>query len=414
MQRNKLLKILVSAVIAFVLWVYVISVVSPGSEKTYYNIPVTFQNENVLAERNLIITEYDESVTLKLQGNRTDLNAMDENNINILANVSGIAAPGVHKINYDISLPGNIASDAVVTNSKSLDMITVKVENLVTKKVKVEYVATGTLPQDYYPEDPVYSSNGQVITEVQVSGPHSMVSQIEYAVIHVDMANRTESIGEDMEYTLCDKSRHRVDVDPELVTTDVQTIRMDMKIHRYMELPLAVELIEGGGATKDNCIVTISPIEKLTVSGEEKVMKDLKSLVIGSVNLAELEDDVTLTLPLTMPEGVINRTEGYQEVEVKIQLKDLDTTKLTVNQFRITNKPQGMMYEGIPSSMTVELRGPKDQIRKIKASDVTIVVDLKNTQAGVNPVQLKLEFADGFDAVGVLSKTEIVVSLKAQ
>ena len=413
MRRNKLLKILLSAALAFSLWLYVITVVSPGSEKTYYDIPVVLQNENVLAERDLIITSYDSSVTLQLEGNRTDLNTMNESNINILANVSSIMAPGVHKVSYDVNYPGNIADNAIITNSKTPDMLTVNVENLVTKNIPVEYSATGTLPESYHPETPIYSVDGQPITQIQISGPESAISKIEYAMIYVDFAGRTESISADMEYTLCNEARQRVDVDAQLVTTNVPTIRMDMKIHRYMELPLAVELISGGGATEENCTVTITPIDKLTVSGEDRILKNMDAIVIGSVDLAKLQEDTTMKLPLTMPEGVTNRTEGYEEVEVKLELKGLRTKTLQVTQFRVINKPLNMTFEGIPSSMTLELRGPSEQIEKLKATDITIIVDLKSAQTGVNPIQVKPEFAAGFQGVGVLSDNEVIVTVKA-
>ena len=413
MRRNKLLKILLSAAIAFSLWLYVITVVSPGSEETYYDIPVILQNENVLAERGLIITSYDNSVTLQLEGNRTDLNGLNEGNISILANVSGIMAPGVHKISYTPSYPGNIADNAIITNSKTPDLLTVKVENLVSKSIPVEYSASGNLPENYHPEAPVYSVNGEPITQIQVAGPESAIDKIAYAIIYVDFDGRTESISADMEYTLCNEARQRAEVDADLVSTNVPTIRMDMKIHHYKELPLSVKLINGGGATEKNCRVTITPVDKLMVSGEDKILKNMKSIEIGTVDLKELTEDTTLTLPLTMPEGITNRTEGYQEVEVKLSLQGLQTKSLQVTQFRVLNKPLNMTYSGIPSTMTLELRGPSDQVEKITAADVTVLVDLKNAQAGVNPIQVKPEFAEDFKDVGVLSSNEIIVTLKA-
>ena len=47
-MKNKVLAILMSVVVAFGLWMYVITVVSPESEKTYYDIPVVLQNKNIL------------------------------------------------------------------------------------------------------------------------------------------------------------------------------------------------------------------------------------------------------------------------------------------------------------------------------------------------------------------------------
>ena len=77
-MKNKLLAVLVSAVIAFGLWLYVITVVSPESEQTYYDIPVVLQNKDVLNERGLMIVGEAPTVTLVLKGNRTILNELNE------------------------------------------------------------------------------------------------------------------------------------------------------------------------------------------------------------------------------------------------------------------------------------------------------------------------------------------------
>ena len=56
-MKNKLMSAALSLLIAFGLWMYVITEVSPGSEWTYYDIPVKMEGETVLKERNLIITD---------------------------------------------------------------------------------------------------------------------------------------------------------------------------------------------------------------------------------------------------------------------------------------------------------------------------------------------------------------------
>lgn len=410
MQKNKLLKIILSAVIAFGLWLYVITVVSPGSEKTVQDIPVQLQNQDILADRDLIVTDYDDKVTLQLEGNRIDLNELDASDINFYADVSTITGAGERQsVKCSVSLPSGI-----VEKGRTPGSLTVNVERLVTKTVKVEYEADGVLPVSYHPETPVYKVNGEAVKEITVSGPESMVSQMEYAMVYVDFDQRVDSVFDDYEFVLCDADRQRVDTNPELITVNAETVHVDIKIYRIVELPLAVELISGGGATEENCEVTFGPIDKLTVSGSDAVMGDLESIVIGSVDLSQIREDTTLTLPLQMPKGVTNRTEGYEEVEVQIKLKNLQTKSLQVSQFRVTNKPQGMSYEGIPTSVTVQVRGPSQQIAKIQPSDVTIVLDLSKAQLGVNPVQAVIEIDKAFADVGALDDYEIMVSVRQQ
>ena len=73
-MKNKLLSFLLALVAAFGLWLYVITTVSPNSTATYFDIPVVMENEAVLNERGLMITNVSaKSVTMRLSGNRSDL-----------------------------------------------------------------------------------------------------------------------------------------------------------------------------------------------------------------------------------------------------------------------------------------------------------------------------------------------------
>ena len=70
-MKNKLMSAALSLLIAFGLWMYVITEVSPGSEWTYYDVPVKLEGETVLKERGLIITGISSTnVDLTLSGNR--------------------------------------------------------------------------------------------------------------------------------------------------------------------------------------------------------------------------------------------------------------------------------------------------------------------------------------------------------
>ena len=89
-MKSKMFSILLSAVVAFGLWLYVITVVTPESEKTYYEIPVVLQNKEALSDRGLIIVSETPKVTLALKGRRSTLNDLNEANINVITNVANI------------------------------------------------------------------------------------------------------------------------------------------------------------------------------------------------------------------------------------------------------------------------------------------------------------------------------------
>ena len=81
-MRNKFTSIALSLMVAFGLWMYVITTVSPGYEDTFYNVNVVQEGMALLEERNLVLTYQSASrVAISASGNRTDVNKLDSGNI---------------------------------------------------------------------------------------------------------------------------------------------------------------------------------------------------------------------------------------------------------------------------------------------------------------------------------------------
>ena len=73
-MMKKILYALLATIISFGLWLYVVTVVNPVFEDTFYNIPVVLENEEVLRENGfMVMTGEIPKVTLRLSGNRTDM-----------------------------------------------------------------------------------------------------------------------------------------------------------------------------------------------------------------------------------------------------------------------------------------------------------------------------------------------------
>ena len=73
-MKSKFWRVALSVAISLVLWMYVISVVSPESDETFYDIPVSFQGEAILEDRGFMLVSEKPTVTLTLHGNRAELN----------------------------------------------------------------------------------------------------------------------------------------------------------------------------------------------------------------------------------------------------------------------------------------------------------------------------------------------------
>ena len=116
MRRSKFTAFLLSVAIAFGLWLYVVSNVSVENEATFHDIPVQFEGETALEERELMITSgTDATIDLRLYGARTNLNKLNPSNITIKVDLSRIYDGGTHEVEYDIIYPGDVPSNAFIT-----------------------------------------------------------------------------------------------------------------------------------------------------------------------------------------------------------------------------------------------------------------------------------------------------------
>ena len=396
-MKSKLTTILLSVAIAFGLWMYVITSVSPGSEETYYNIPVVLDGEALLAERNLMITGTSATnVTLKLSGNRTDLYKVNSQNITLKANLSSILEEGTHQVTYSISYPGDVAQNAFEVLSQSPKYIQITVERRVTKPVPVEVKWIGSTPEGFMSD-----RENKVLdyAEITVSGPASVADLIEKAVIEVDLSEQRESISQSYRYTLCDAEDNAVDA--QQITTNVEAVQLDVKIRRVKEVELKLDVTYAGGATEENTTIEISP-KTIRLSGGEAVLEELgDSITLGKINLADIAKSQTQTFAITLPEGVTNET-GVTEAEVTITFSGLATREVTIEDIQMLNIPEGMTAELITERLTVTVRGPSTIISKLTAEDITVLVDFTGAEADTATFKATIIFSEEFQSVGAL------------
>ena len=408
-MKSKLSSMLLSIAIAFGLWTYVITSVSPGSEETYSQIPVILDGEALLAERNLMITDTSApNATLKLSGNRSDLYKINRSNITLKANLGSIAEPGTHLVGYSISYPGEVAQNAFEVLTQEPKYIKVTVESRVTKEVPVEVKWIGSTPEGFMSD-----RENKVLDydHITITGPASVADPIEKAVIEVDLNEQRESISQSYRYALCDKDGNGLNV--EKIVPNVEEVHLDVKIQRVKEVNLQVDVIYGGGAGPDNAHIALST-ETVRLSGGEAVLEELgDTITLGRINLAEITKAQTLTFPITLPEGVTNLT-GVAEVEAEVSFQGLSTREFTVETITVTNVPEGMEAELITEKLQVTVRGITPLVTALTEEDISVTVDLTGAEADTSTFKATVVFSEKFSAVGALGTYSVSVIVREE
>lgn len=409
-MKNKFAAAALSVVIAVLLWLYVITTVSPGSKQTYSNVPLTLGNEAVLAERGLMITyQSANSVTLELSGTRTDLSKVTSSNITVKSDLSNIYEPGnMIPVSYSVSFPGNVASNAFVIESKSPGRVYLNVERRVSKAIPVEIKWIGSVPDGF-----IADRENKLLEypTVQITGPQSVTDQIEKAVIEVDLTDLRESISWDCQFTLCSETDEPVDAS--LITTNVDQIHLEVRIQRVKDIALTYHLVEGGGATAENAQITLST-EKIRVSGSEAALELMgDQLVVGTIDLSEIESDTTKTFTIPLEEGITNLT-GISEVTATITLHGLSIRNFLIRKISEVNVPDGLEVELITQELTMRVRGPIEQVSKLKEEDIMVVVDFTGAEIGTATFPVRAVFPEGFKNVGVFKAESVSASVMAE
>lgn len=406
-MKSKIISALLSLVIAVCLWMYVVTVVSPGSTDTIYNIPVAFENETALYERGLIITSStDVKVDLTLSGNRSDLRQVNSSNITLKVDLSRVYDPGKHMLDYTIANPGTVAQNAFTVENQSPRYISVTVEKLAKQEIPVEVVYTGSLPQEYV------SDKGNVVLStptIAVSGPQSVVERIATARIEVDLTDHTESISGDYRFTLLDSEGQPVDA--ELITVNTEEVHVDLKIQKLKFVDLKITLVNGGGATDKNVEYTISP-SKIQVSGSDAAMEALGDEInLGTINLADYPLDAVINLPIVLPDTVTNHS-NLTEAKVELKFVGLETKEITLENIELIHIPEGMKADLITEVVTVKIRGPHADVAKLTTDAVKIQVDMSAAAPGTATYKVTVVIDSKFSTLGPVGIYNVTVAVR--
>ena len=407
-MKSKIGTALLALLVSFGLWLYVITVVSPGSEQSYYNIPVVFNGSNLLESRGLmLVSDQNVKMDLTLSGNRTDLNKLSNSNITILADLSGITAPGEYKIYYSVAYPGIASTGGITIVDQSLQQISVTVAERVDKEVPVEVLFTGELPSADYVAD-----RQNVVLDhetIALSGPKAVVEQIEKATITVDLTEKTADFTGSYEVVLWD-DQGNVLQEQEHLTVSATTLQATVKVSLLKTLPIVVEVKPGGGLVAGDISYELS-YDSILVSGAESLLEDLEQIKFV-LDLSKVKESGRQTYTINLPNGVTNVT-GVTEVYLDVEIPEMaqKTFTVTSSQFKYINVPENMKVDLSKNiQREVTLRGRANHLEAIEAEDIWIVIDFTDAVKGPGSYEAVV-VVEGYEHVSAENEITIMATL---
>lgn len=407
--ENNTVCIVLSLLIAVLLWIYVTGTEGVTVEKEFRGVKVIFTGTEELTEANgLMVTGSDvNTVNLTLSGLRRDIARISEKNLSVTVNLSGVKSEGYYALLYTINYPEGIKDDDFSSVRGTPETVAVTIDRLSSKKVDVRGSFTGSVAEGYLAQDKI---SFDPLT-IRISGPKALVEQVDCAWVTITRENVDASLSYMTSFELHDAEGNTLENTG--LTLDVDEVQVSMNVLLTKTVALKATVIPGGGAGEENAVITVVP-SSITLAGNAETLDAVNQIVVDTVKLANvnpLYEAKELLIPI--PNDTYNLS-GITTADVKVEIQNLHTLSFNVGKKSVvfTNVPEGFEPECITEYLPVLLRGSENDLEKVADMNIRVVVDLTEitAAAGIYNVAAKVA-VDGFPNVGSVGDYKIYLRL---
>lgn len=353
--------------------------VPPGQEsEVVEDVPVKIYYD----VENLVISGVPRTVTLKLTGPKNIVQqAMTQRDYEVYVDLSN-AEIGRQKVPIEI----REISDRITVEIDPATAI-VSVQEKVTKEFSVEAEFNNGLLADGY------TAKQSIIKpkNVKVTGAKDVVDNIAYVKATLDVKDPTkETFTREAEVIAFDKDLNKLDVIIEPKTVDV-TVVIEANTKK---VPIRIK--ESGSPPAGIEIESLSlNIDEATIIGKEEALAKVDYVNVD-LALSDIKKDTVITLPIILPEGIVESDPAKVEVTIKVSKTESRTLTNIPIQVEGLNNEYVMSFVDSPEA-TLIISGESEDIQELKASDFNISIDVSGLNEGEHNVPIKVSGPDQVD-----------------
>ena len=367
MENNRKVNIILSLVIAFCGWFYVMYNVDPTTTRTFRKVPITYSNERDLEAKGIALKSADKkSVEIKVEGHRSEVNKMDDSDIKVRADLSD-AGKGENTLSLHVQTPSKVS---IV--SKSDETVTVNTETMDTRSVpgRVEYSTES-------------ASNTEPIVKEQssdyfsVTCAKSKVKEVEYVRIPVEEQKLT---GKTHTYSV---SVIPVDRSGDEIThVKVNPTKASVSVFKgsTKSVPLNIEV---NNPENDEYLRTYSAPKKIEIKGKKEVLEKISSVSAEPADLEKMTESGRLALKYKLPEGVFVANSSLN-LGITVNVTEYQTKEIEISTGSVTVKNLNSKYKPTFEDKTimVEVTDTGSTLESLTAKDFDVSVDAKGLRSG--------------------------------
>lgn len=407
LSDSKIFWMIVSLVASLIMWVYYTGTLEETITRKFEDVDVVFEGVDALREsKGYVVTDVEaSSVSFSLTGTRSSIGGLSSSDLSAVIDLSSVTTVGRNMWTPAIKFPESVSPDSVSVTGLSPSNIAFYVSKTSKQTFEVKCAFIGSAAEGYILERLEFSPE-----TVTISGPESELENIGYiwATLSGEDINKTKTV--DVPFAVVDSEGK--DLGYTDLACDVETISITQRVSMKKDVPLAVNILTGSGATDETYYsVSVEP-STITISGDADIVEGINKIVVATIDLTDFEFNFEDTYPVILDDDVENVT-GITEAKVSVEIMGLATKKYTVTNFSCTNVPKGYDYSILTKSLLVTVRAPEEVLDKISSDNISAVADLSGVEnTGDKSVPVKL-YVSGYSAQsGAVGDYSITINIR--
>ena len=308
-NKNDRKLIVLSILVAVIMWAFVITSTNPSLSKTVRNVPLTIKNQEVMQKDGYALVGKDgvTSVSVKVEGSRSDLASLTAEDL--IASVDlGVPTEGIKTLNVKVDGPSGIRVEKITPSNLNF-----KIEKIVKKDLPVEIKISDRLK-----ESKIINVSEQDPRKITVSGLRNNIDKVHKLIININSDDYLDGKIHDIGVRPVDKNGKTVK-NIDLSKNDV-SIAFDVLQSKEVKLEIDYDNLPKNMQIEES---KIAP-EKIIIKGEKNILDKIYTIKTRKIDLSSLKNnEFEQSVELIIPESVeLSDTDSFANVYIKLGKKN--------------------------------------------------------------------------------------------
>lgn len=399
--------------IAMFMWLIVVNIDDPITDKTYTGIPVSVINEDVVTDNNRTyqIVDDTQTVNVTIEAKRSVLSKIKSEDITAVADMKELTLGT--QVPIEVSIAGYSGRyEEAYSTPRNLQ---VKIDDEAKNSFPISPTVIGTVREGY-----VVGSLEADPEKVTLRGPKTVISEINKVVAEVNVSGLSEDAELEAKLVLYDAYGNVIDQTLLENNLGKEGISVNVKLYRIKNVPIEIDsssITAADGYTIGE--ISVEP-QEISVSGSKSALNRIDKITIPADVLEQYDlterTEETVDITAFLPDGITLADENANNVIVTINVEQpgTETYEVSTGSIMVNNLAEDLEIEfGSIVDLAVQIRGPSETLKKFSIAK-KISIDLREyTETGTYHVPVDVALPDECTLVNDPT-VEIVLKNKSQ